>query len=394
MLWKFGTSRTEGGGFLGESRRDIVVVGASLGGVEAMTFLVSKLPAEFPAAVFVVVHIGAVSHSFLPEILTRAGALPARHPEDGEHVLRGCVYIAPPDRHLMLDDDGVIRVIRGPLENGHRPAVDALFRSAARVYGPRVIGVVLTGARDCGTAGLYAVKKRRGLAIVQDPLDAMCAEMPRNAIENVEVDHVVLLADLPALLGSAVAAPLLSPGGRDPSANDPEDPIVMESRLVMNRDATTDEERDDDGGPGELSAYGCPDCGGVLREIDETKKLRYRCRVGHGYSSDALQDAMSDQLDAALWVALRNLQESASLSRRLARRAVEAGHRGTMARFVGRAERSEEQAKLIRDVLESRSADPPPPPYAPDVDVRTRPEGEKAASLAFGIEVDPVSRDS
>src|SRR6185437_13223266 len=161
----------------------------------------------FPAALFVVLHLAPQSTSVLPEILMRAGPLPAIHPRDGEPIRTGRIYIAPPDHHLLIED-GKVRVVRGPKENRHRPAIDPLFRSAARWYGPRVIGVVLTGALDDGTAGLMCIKNNGGLAIVQEPEEAFCSSMPRSAVESVKVDHVACLAQIPELLEQAVLQPV------------------------------------------------------------------------------------------------------------------------------------------------------------------------------------------
>ena len=186
---------------------DIIVVGASAGGVEALGELVSLLPADLPAAVFIVLHIPAYGTSVLPGILSRRGPLPAVHPADGEAIRQGRIYVAPPDHHLLLEKDGTVRLTRGPHENGHRPAVDTLFRSAARAYGPRVIGVVLTGTLDDGTAGLQVVKRRGGLAVVQDPEEALFASMPRAAIEAVAVDHVAALAEIGSTLARLAHLP-------------------------------------------------------------------------------------------------------------------------------------------------------------------------------------------
>ncbi|MFY0576660.1 chemotaxis protein CheB [Cystobacter fuscus] len=171
------------------------------------------MPKDFPAAVLVVLHLSAGHRSFLPEILAR-GPLPALHPQPETPLEPGRIYVAPSDRHLLVEP-GRALVNSGPRENGHRPAVDPLFRSAARAYGPRVIGVVLTGALDCGTSGLIAIKAQGGLAIVQDPEDAYCPDMPRSALEYVKVDHQVKLADLGALLVRLVSAPL--PHTRSPN---------------------------------------------------------------------------------------------------------------------------------------------------------------------------------
>jgi two-component system chemotaxis response regulator CheB len=180
-------------------KHDMIVIGASAGGVEALIKLVGSLPADLPAAIFLVLHIPAQSPSLLPDILNRAGPLHAVHPVDGQAIEYRHIYAAPPDYHLMVEK-GIVRIVRGPKENRHRPAIDPLFRSAARTYGTRVVGVILTGSMDDGAAGLLAIKRRGGKAIVQDPQDALFASMPQSAIAHVEVDHVVPLFDMAPLL--------------------------------------------------------------------------------------------------------------------------------------------------------------------------------------------------
>src|SRR5262249_50855180 len=187
---------------------DIVAIGASAGGVGVLLDLAGELPGDLAAAVFVVVHQSADHVSPLPELLSRRGPLPATHPVHGQAIEPGAIYVAPPDNHLQLRP-GFIEVVRGPKDNGHRPAADVLFRTAAAAYGPRVIGVVLSGYHDCGTAGMMSIKARGGLAVVQDPATALAADMPRHVLERVAVDHVVAPRARP--LG-APAAPASAPG--------------------------------------------------------------------------------------------------------------------------------------------------------------------------------------
>ena len=333
--------------------RDIVVVGASAGGVEALSTLVGQLPEDFPASVLVVLHLAAGHRSVLPDILTRAGKLPAVHPFDGEPLKRGRIYVAPADRHLVVED-GRVRLLHGPRENNHRPAVDTLFRSAAQAYGPRVVGVVLTGALDCGTAGLMAIKQRGGLAVVQEPREAFCPDMPRSALEFVKVDHCVRLVEMGALLGRLVSTQVELKEAPPPSA-----------RLKEEVQAMTGGEhvKEDPKAVGEPSLYSCPDCGGVLFEMDEKGWLHYRCRVGHGYTAKALSVQQQTALDGALWAAFRALQESASLARRMARNARERNHTLTAQRYEERAKATEEQAELVRQ--SALNLPPSPLPDAP-----------------------------
>jgi two-component system, chemotaxis family, protein-glutamate methylesterase/glutaminase len=319
---------------------DIIVVGASMGGVEALIQLVGQLPGDLAASVLVVLHVPSQHRSVLPDILTRKGLLPAAHARDGEPLARGRIYVAPNDRHLLVEA-GRVKVVKGPLENGHRPAVDPLFRSAASVYGPRVVGVVLTGAMDCGTAGLMAVKREGGLAVVQDPRDAFCPDMPRSALEYVAVDHSVPLADMGALLTRLVGLSA-APRTRKRSPKVAEEVKAMTVDIPSMRDPPNTEMY------ATPSHFSCPDCGGVLFELEDSGLLRFRCRTGHGYTAEALSGTQQSHLDAALWAALRALEESASLSRRLAAQARNRNHPRSALRFDERARTAESQVELLR----------------------------------------------
>jgi two-component system chemotaxis response regulator CheB len=338
--------------------RDIIVVGGSAGGVDALRQVVAGLPADLPAAVFVVVHVPSHGPSALPRILSRAGRLRAVHPHDGQPIRPGTIYVAPPDYHLIVKP-GYVRLTRGPRENRHRPAADALFRTAARSYGRRVVGVVLSGALDDGTAGLLAVKEGGGVAIVQDPADALYDSMPRSALEHVPVDHALPAAELPALLARLATELLPELGGGD----DPPLPADAEQEADMAElePGTTHESHR----PGTPSVFGCPECGGVLWELHGDDLLRFRCRVGHAWSADSLLAEQADDLEAALWSALRALEEQASLAERMADRARSRGHNAAADVFGGKVREAREHAELIRKVLLARRPDPTSEPFPP-----------------------------
>jgi len=322
----------------------IVVVGASAGGVEALADLAASLPGDLPAAVFVVLHLPATGTSALPEILGRHGPLPAGHVRDGEPIQPGQIYVAPPDHHVLLRT-GHVHLSRGPRENGHRPAVDPLFRSAAREYATRVVGVVLSGALDDGTAGLLAIKSRGGIAVVQDPADALYPGMPGNALQQVEVDHVLPAAAMGELLARLIAD----------SAEAPADPAPTGMRVEVEMEGFSMEAFEGDH-PGRPSGFSCPDCHGVLWQIKDGGLQRYRCRVGHAWSPESLLTRQSEALEAALWVALRSLEERAALARRLAEPARRRGHRITASRFEEQAAEAQQAARLVRDLLLNRDA--------------------------------------
>jgi two-component system, chemotaxis family, protein-glutamate methylesterase/glutaminase len=320
----------------------IVVVGASAGGVEALADLAASLPPDLPAAVFVVLHLPATGTSALPEILSRHGPLPAAHVEDGEPIQTGRVYVAPPDHHVLLRT-GHVHLARGPRENGHRPAIDPLFRSAAHEYGSRVIGVILSGALDDGTAGLLGIKSRGGVAVVQSPEDALYPGMPGSALEHVQVDHVAAAASMGKLLAELVG----DPAGPRP---DPP-PTSMRVEVEMEQFSL---EAIEGNHPGRPSGFSCPDCNGVLWQLREGGLERYRCRVGHAWSPEGLLTQQSEALEAALWVALRSLEERAALARRLADPARRRGHSITATRFEEQAAEAQQAARLVRDLLLNR----------------------------------------
>jgi two-component system, chemotaxis family, protein-glutamate methylesterase/glutaminase len=317
----------------------IVVVGASAGGVEALIHLAASLPSDLPAAMFVVLHLPATGTSALPEILRRHGPLPAAHVKDGEPIQPGRVYVAPPDHHVLLRT-GHVHLARGPRENGHRPAIDPLFRSAAREYATRVIGLVLSGALDDGTAGLLAIKSRGGIAVVQDPADALYPGMPGNALEHVQVDHVAAAASMGRLLARLIADVAEPP--TNPAPSDMQVEVEMEGLSL---------EAFEGNHPGRPSGFSCPDCNGVLWQIQDGGLERYRCRVGHAWSPESLLTQQSEALEAALWVALRSLEERAALARRLGEPARRRGYTITATRFEEQAAEAQQAARLVRDML-------------------------------------------
>jgi two-component system, chemotaxis family, protein-glutamate methylesterase/glutaminase len=320
---------------------DIIVVGASAGGVEALSQLVRGLPPQIPAAIFVVLHISPFGTSVLPRILSRAGRLPAAHGRNGEPIQTGRIYVAPPDHHLLVQR-GFVRLARGPRENSNRPAVDPLFRTAARAYGPRVVGVVLSGTLDDGTAGLIAIKRCGGVAVVQDPNEALFSGMPDSAIENGEVDHIVPLARMADLLDELAREPVEEAG----EVSVPDD---MEKEAAI--EAFDLAAIEDGARPGTPSTLACPECGGTLWELHEGELTRFRCRVGHAFSPDSLLAEQSEALDTALWSAFRALEETASLADRLAGRAHDRKLLRVAARFEDQARDARERAALIREVL-------------------------------------------
>lgn len=320
---------------------DIITIGASAGGVEVLKWLVAELPADIPAAIFVVQHLRATAPSLMVEILNSTGSLPAAHPYDGEHIQCGHVYVAPPDHHMLLWH-GHIHVVRGPKENGFRPAIDATFRTAARSYGPRVVGLVLTGMLDDGTAGLLAIKRRGGTALVQEPAQAAFPDMPTNALRYVAVDAVLSTTEMPSMLTHLAHEPASTEGE-----------MAMENRIDLEAaiSAMNDEALHKADTLGTPAPFSCPDCGGVLAEYYDGDLLRFRCQVGHAYSPESLVAQKTDTLDYQLWAAYRALDERATLSRRLAQEAKRLNDTLGQRRFMERCELAEQKKSQLRELL-------------------------------------------
>ena len=324
-----------------ERRIHTVVVGASAGGIEALRHFVGALPKDFPGVVLVVLHIAPLGTSVLPQILTRAGDLPACHPADGDELLPGHVYIAPPDRHLLVDD-GRARLGAGPKRNGHRPAIDLLFESAAASHDGGVAGVVLSGVLDDGTAGLMSIKRRGGLALVQDPEEALYEMMPRNAIEYASPDLIGTAVELAAALAAMAEAP---PPAQPNGAGNGDVPTYVE----VDRGAS------DTPQPGESSGLTCPECNGGVWEVVDEGVARYRCRVGHEYSAETFLTSQADRVEAALWTALRALEERADVHRRMAERHGRRGLDTFSVRYQERADESVSHAVVLRELIEQFS---------------------------------------
>jgi two-component system chemotaxis response regulator CheB len=326
---------------------DIIVLGASAGGVEALVRLVQGLPAGLPASLFVVCHTPASGGSQLPDILSRRGRLLAVHARDLEPARPGQIYVAPPDHHLLLRR-GVMRLWRGARENHHRPAIDPLFRSAAAAYGPRVVGVVLSGSLNDGAAGLLAVRNAGGVAVVQDPAEAAVDGMPRAALAVAGADYVLRLDDIARLLtGLATEA---RPDEGDPSMSDPIDDMPDKVELDMAAQEAGDRR-------GQLTVFTCPECGGALWQVDEKALTRFRCHVGHAYYGEALLAEQDEALEAALWTAVRTFKEKTVLARQLG--AYQRG-RGDAA-AAARCEEEDRQAEGYADLIVEKLLRAAPP---------------------------------
>ena len=324
---------------------ELIVIGASAGGLDGLLTIVKHLPTSLTACVIVVVHNN--SSSQLPTILARTSALPVAVPEDGDPIVPGRILVAPPDYHVLVVRGRVV-LNRGPRENGFRPAIDPLFRTAARAYSGRVMGVILSGALDDGAYGMKVIKDAGGVTVVQDPAEAPIPSMPLSVIENVAVDHVASTAAMPALIARltsrGTSKGTVMPRRNKPDPQNPSDPTEVDEMM---------------------SAFGpptgitCPDCGGALWEIRDGNLVRYRCHTGHQFSPESLETSQRTAVESALWSAVRALEEQADLRKRMAERAERAGLQVVHEKFADAAQESHRQASAIRGLLFERP-DPVP----------------------------------
>jgi two-component system chemotaxis response regulator CheB len=318
-------------------RRDVVVIGASAGGVEALTTLVKQLPEELDVTLLIVVHLAPEARSVLARILQRHTRLPVTAPDDGEPVRRGRIYVARPDHHLLLEP-GRIRIARGPRENRSRPSVDALFRSAAYAYGSRVIGVVLTGALDDGTVGLWWVKERGGATVVQDPEEATHPSMPSSAIQHVVVDHVVRVDAMGPLLlrlSREVVKPKEDAVSRELHV---ETAIARESRALQLGVMEL----------GPVTPYTCPECHGVLVRMKGGGVTHFRCHTGHAFTLTNLLAQVTQGVEDMLWGSIRAIEESMLLLHDLARQARQQKDTKGARLLEKKAKEAQRRADLVR----------------------------------------------
>ena len=357
-------------------QRDIIVIGGSAGSFEPLKIIISSLPASFPASVLVATHMMADFPSLLEEHLGAHSRLPVTQASDQEPIRRGHIYVARPDYHLTIEG-GRMRVLRGPRENRHRPAIDPLFRTAARVYGPRVIGVILSGSLEDGSMGLFAVKQRGGIAIVQDPNEAASPEMPRRALGYATPHYVLKARDIVPNLMNLVQVDqdeIVMPKKKAPKTNghsrSRNGGRIRSSAKTANptnrgtprngAPITASDNQSNlkaeyfDEGEGNPSVFACPECHGVLWELQEGNLLQFRCRVGHSYGSDSLVVELSQASEAALWAALRALEEKAAMQRRIADGM--SSHLTSAARLRDQSESDEAHARILRDMIFARDA--------------------------------------
>ncbi|MEO6325558.1 MAG: chemotaxis protein CheB [Thermoanaerobaculia bacterium] len=318
-------------------KHDIIVIGTSAGGGEALDALVEQLPHDLDASVIIVQHMAPENRgTALLKRLKRHEALPCTFAEDGETILRKHIYLGPSDSHLLVKARQLL-VRKGARENRYRPGIDPLFRSAAASHGSRVIGVILTGMLDDGTAGMQAIKKCGGLTVVQDPKTAAYPDMPRSIVDNVEVDHCVQIGEMGALLERLVAQ---APGKSLSVPDDVRIEATIAERVLSDVGQVN--------GLGHLVPYNCPNCGGVLWEMEKASPCRYRCHTGHSFTSSSLAVSQSERIEDTLWISLRMFEERKNLMNDMARRESRATSKKG---YLERARETEVHIELIREML-------------------------------------------
>lgn len=324
--------------------RNIIVIGASAGGFEALKKLVAGLPSDLQASLFIVWHLPSDVRGVLPQVLSKLETIPAEHAVDKEPIVPNRIYVAPPNFHLLVER-GRVRVTKGPKENRFRPAVDPLFRSAAYAYGSRVIGVILTGALDDGTSGLWTIKHLGGKAVVQDPNDAEIPSMPENAMREVEVDYVVPVSEMAGLLVHLTQEPLVA-----------SEVVMEENKQTEFEIKTAAEDSAFESGImkfGSLTPYTCPDCHGVLSELKDGKRSRFRCHTGHAFSSDSLLTTLTERIEDSLWNAIRGIEESVMLLNHIGEHFANLNEIHLAALYFKKAHEALDRIKIIRQAIMS-----------------------------------------
>lgn len=323
-------------------KRNIIVIGTSAGGFDALKTLAAALPAGMNASIFIVWHMSAGLNGILPTVLNRSGPLPAHNALNKEKILPGHIYVAPPDHHLLVEKD-TVRVTHGPRENRFRPAVDPLFRSAAVAYGTRVIGIVLSGALDDGTSGLWTIKAYGGIAIVQDPRDADVPAMPENALKTVAVDYTLPLDKIAPLLVQLVQEE--APDTEAQLAASGDEGCIRKEIAIAKEDNVPHHTL------GEPSVYACPECHGVLSALMEGGRIRFRCHTGHAYAANSLLTALTDKVENSLWNTVRGIEEAIYLLNHMGDHFAENNQPRLAAKYFQKAKKSGEQIKLARKAL-------------------------------------------
>jgi two-component system chemotaxis response regulator CheB len=325
------------------ANRDIVVIGASAGGIPALVDLVKHLPSQLNASVFVVMHLSPHSPSLLPQIITRSGYLKAIHPRDYQVIEQGIIYIAPPNHHMLVEDDHIL-VKKGPKENRFRPSIDALFRSAAYTYKTRVIGIILSGMLDDGTSGMWSIKRMGGLGIIQAPEDAMCSSMPTNVTEYVTVDYSVPVSQMGELINQLI---------KEQAPEKPELEAEEIKRIETEVKIAAQKNAFEAGLQqlGNLTLLTCPECNGSLVQFKEGNLVRYRCHTGHGFTQNAFMANASKAIEEKLWQAVRSLEELVMILEEMAKQYEQLERPAKAQQFHKKAKETKEKAAILHQYI-------------------------------------------
>ena len=323
------------------AKKDIIVVGASAGGVNALRSFVKFLPVDFTGSVFIVLHIPPFSETRLAWILSKAGPLKAVQPRDGEEIKQGMIYVAASDHHLLLESGKVI-VKKGPKENRFRPSIDALFRSAAYIYGPRVVGIVLSGLLNDGTSGLWSIKRMGGTTIIQEPEDAEYPQMPKNVLEYVEVDYTIPAAEMGRLLET-----LITEKAQKKIKLSSDEMRLLKTEVII----ATNDNAFEMGiiEMGELTPFTCPECHGSLVRLVEGNIIRFRCHTGHAFTASTLLADVTQSVEEMLWMGMRGMEEITMLLKNIEEHLKQLGHKEQAAIFADKAEDASHRARVIHD---------------------------------------------
>jgi two-component system chemotaxis response regulator CheB len=320
--------------------KHVVVVGASAGGFQAVSKLLSTLPEHMPAAIFVVIHLAKASQAgIIQSYFEKESKYTCRIPEHEEEIKAGMIYFAPPDYHMLLKADKIL-LTKGPHENRWRPSINVLFRSAAAVYDSRTVGIIMSGMMDDGTSGMSAVKRSGGICIVQEPSEAEYPDMVQNVLNNVDVDYQVPVSDMGYILDDIFSKPVLN-----------SQPIPEEVKLeaeITERMATSISSLEQ---IAVRSNYSCPDCGGGLWEIKNEKEPRFRCYTGHAYSAHSLLEKQGEELEESVWVSIRMLEERRNLLLQLAHRDTKANSGSFRETQINRADELNLHINRLKDLL-------------------------------------------
>jgi two-component system chemotaxis response regulator CheB len=339
--------------------RDIIVIGGSLGALRPLQEILTALPKQLNVTICVVLHLATQSRG-TAELLSTSSVLPIKTATDQMHPEPGAVYVAPPNYHMLLEADG-LRVVRGPREHGARPAIDALFRSAAVSHGPRVIGVLLSGTLSDGVLGLAAIKDCGGVTLVQHPADALCDELPKNALLTSKVDYSIPASDIATVL-SDIAGQEAPPAPAVPKL------LAAQARFAVRASETDSQALE----LGERTHFTCPDCDGPIWKLDESAQ-HFRCDVGHAYTSDTLLAGQARAIERALWIAFRVLKERSNLLERMAHDALARGFASSASRYMERCKELQEHIAALADVMNSAAFDPlDAHPVVPETDCQVK----------------------